>query len=111
MYNPAYHDQPSAQMRAALLAQGQYTRSLSTLHRILRADAAHGDCGIQRSAQQHAIPPLCATMPNQVRTWEGDLVTYKTRLCTDRYAIHSLPNRTLAIMANRTGFPSLLPKV
>jgi putative transposase len=42
LYSPEYHDQPPAEVHAALLAQGQYLGSLSTFHRILRADAAQG---------------------------------------------------------------------
>jgi hypothetical protein len=40
LYSPEYRDQPPAEVHAALLAQGQYLGSLSTFHRILRADAA-----------------------------------------------------------------------
>jgi hypothetical protein len=57
-------------VHAALLAQGQYLGSLSTFHRILRADAVQGERRLQRPPQHHAIPRLCATAPNQVWTWD-----------------------------------------
>jgi hypothetical protein len=70
LYSPEYHDQPPAEVHAALLAQGQYLGSLSTFHRILRADAVQGERRLQRPPQHHAIPRLCATAPNQVWTWD-----------------------------------------
>jgi putative transposase len=71
LYSPEYRDQPPAEVHAALLAQGQYLGSLSTFHRILRADAAQGERRLQRPPQQHAIPRLCATAPHQVWTWDS----------------------------------------
>jgi hypothetical protein len=38
LYSPEYRDQPPGEVHAALLAQGQYLGSLSTFHRILRAE-------------------------------------------------------------------------
>jgi putative transposase len=70
LYSPTYRDQPPAEIHADLLEHGQAPASLSTLHRLLRADRATGERRAQRPAQHHAIPRLVATAANQVWTWD-----------------------------------------
>lgn len=70
LHNPAYADQPPAQVYAQLLEEGRYLCSVSTMHRLLRAADEQGDRRPQRPAQHHAIPRLCAGTPNEVWTWD-----------------------------------------
>ncbi len=103
LYSPSYRDQPPAQVHAALLAKGQYLGSLSTFHRILRADAAQGERRVQRPAQQHAIPRLCATRPNQVWTWDvSKLATLHRGVYLSLYVVLDLYSRyVVAWMVSR----------
>jgi putative transposase len=103
LYSPEYRDQPPAEVHAALLAQGQYLGSLSTFHRILRADAAQGERRLQRPPQQHAIPRLCATAPHQVWTWDiSKLATLRRGVYLSLYVVLDLYSRyVLAWMVSR----------
>ena len=53
-----------------LLQLGTYLCSISTMHRLLRADQEQGERRAQRPAQHHAIPRLLATKPNEVWCWD-----------------------------------------
>ena len=103
LYSPEYRDQPPAEVHAALLAQGQYLGSLSTFHRILRADAAQGERRLQRPPQHHAIPRLAATAPNQVWTWDiSKLATTRRGHYLSLYVVLDLYSRyALAWMVSR----------
>ncbi|MGB7183081.1 MAG: IS3 family transposase [Burkholderiaceae bacterium] len=68
--DPAYQDQPAMQVYHALLSQGRYLCSISTMHRILRSKRQHGERRAQRPAQHNAIPRLLASQPNQVWCWD-----------------------------------------
>ena len=70
LHSPTYADQPPAQVYAQLLEEGRYLCSVSTMHRLLRAADEQGDRRLQRPAQHHAIPRLCASAPNEVWTWD-----------------------------------------
>ncbi len=109
LYSPEYRDQPPGEVHAALLAQGQYLGSLSTFHRILRADAAQGERRPQRAPQQHAIPRLCATAPNQVWTWDiSKLATIRRGHYLSLYVVLDLYSRyALAWMVSRKENSSL----
>lgn len=78
----AYRDQPPHEVYHALLEQGQYLCSISTMHRLLRALNCSGERRQQRPAQHHAIPRLQATRPNEVWTWDI------TKLATQRRGIY-----------------------
>ena len=63
-------DQPPPQVYRKLLERGEYLCSVSTMYRLLREQGQSGERRNQRPAQQHAIPRLVATEPNQVWTWD-----------------------------------------
>jgi len=65
-----YHDQPPTQVFHSLLQQGVYLCSISTMHRLIRADGLSGERRHQRPHQSHATPRLKATAPNQVWSWD-----------------------------------------
>ena len=56
-----YCNQPPAEVYFSLLEQGQYLCSISTMHRILRAENLQGERRQQRPPQSHAIPRLEAS--------------------------------------------------
>jgi putative transposase len=103
LYSPEYRDQPPAEVYAALLEEGRYLGSLSTFHRILRADAAQGERRQQRPAQHHAIPRLCATGPNEVWTWDiTKLATVHRGVYLSLYVVLDLYSRyAVAWMVSR----------
>lgn len=69
-YGPRYREQPVYEIYHDLLQQGRYLGSLSTWHRVLRAQASNGDRRPQRLPQSHVMPRLTATAPHQVWTWD-----------------------------------------
>jgi putative transposase len=77
-----YCDQPPGEVYQALLEQGHYLCSVSTMHRILRANEAHGERRHQRPPQTHAVPHLAARGPNEVWTWDI------TKLATNRRGVY-----------------------
>lgn len=77
-----YRDQPPHEVYHALLEQGQYLCSISTMHRLLRAQNCSGERRQQRPAQHHAIPRLEATRPNEVWSWDI------TKLATQRRGVY-----------------------
>ena len=89
-----YRDQPPAEVHADLLEQGQYLCSVRTMHRILKADAAHGERRPQRAAQSHAVPRLVATQPHEVWTWDiSKLPTRAQRQYLSLYLVLDLFSR------------------
>ena len=98
-----FRDQPPYAVYNTLLARGEYWCSVSTMHRLLREQKAHGDRRNQRPAQQHAIPRLVATAPNQVWTWDiSKLPTIRPGAYLSLYVVMDLFSRfVLAWMISR----------
>ena len=65
-----FEDQPPYEIYHTLLSRGIHLASMSTMHRLLREKAAHGERRVQRAAQSHAVPRLQAERPNEVFTWD-----------------------------------------
>lgn len=65
-----YCNQPPAEVYYSLLEQNTYLCSISTMHRILRANKMQGERRKQRPPQSHMVPRLKATKPNEVWTWD-----------------------------------------
>lgn len=70
LHSEAYQDQPPVEVYHDLLDQQKYLCSVSTMHRILRAQNEGGERRQQRPAQHNAIPRLLAVAPNEVWTWD-----------------------------------------
>jgi transposase InsO family protein len=65
-----FMDSPPRQVYAALLDEGRYLASVSTMYRVLRE---HGEVRERRAVRQHPTytrPELLATAPNQVWSWD-----------------------------------------
>lgn len=89
-----YRDQPPYEVYHALLEQGRYLCSISTMHRLLREDNCSGERRQQRPAQHHAIPRLEATRPNQVWTWDiTKLATHQRGVYLCLYVVIDLFSR------------------
>jgi putative transposase len=65
-----YADQPPAQVYFDQLSQGLYLCSISTMHRLLRAEDQSGERRNQRSPKKYEPPRLHACSPNTVWTWD-----------------------------------------
>jgi putative transposase len=63
-------DKSVAQAWATLLDEGTYLCSMSTMHRILRANRAAGERRSQATHPARTIPELVATAPGQVWSWD-----------------------------------------
>src|SRR5690606_33662196 len=63
-------DKSVAQTWATLLDEGTYLCSMSTMHRILRANSAAGERRSQASHPPRTVPELLATKPGQVWSWD-----------------------------------------
>jgi putative transposase len=70
LHSEEFRDQPPFEVYSALLEQGRYLCSPSSMHRYLRAEGCSGERRNQRPAQHHTLPRLEATRPNQVWTWD-----------------------------------------
>ena len=70
LHSEVFCNQPPAAVYQSLLQQGKYLCSISSMHRILRAQNQSGERRNQRSAQHHAIPRLLAYKPNDVWSWD-----------------------------------------
>lgn len=68
--SPEFCDQPPAEVYGALLEQGRYLCSISTMHRLLRTQHLGGERRAQRAPQSQAIPRLHARAPHEVWTWD-----------------------------------------
>lgn len=94
LYSAEHADQPPAEVHARLLEQGHAPCSVSTMHRLLRADRANGDRRGQRPAQHHAVPRLVATVPNQVWSWDiTKLPTVRRGIYLSLYVVMDLYSR------------------
>jgi putative transposase len=70
VHSDRFIDQSPRQICATLQSEGQVIASPSTIYRLLaRADESTPRV-VQRAPQQHAVPRLSATAPNQVWTWD-----------------------------------------
>ena len=63
-------DKSVAQTWATLLDEGTYLCSMSTMHRILRANHAAGERRCQATHPPRTVPELLATKPGQVWSWD-----------------------------------------
>jgi putative transposase len=63
-------DKSVAQTWATLLDEGTYLCSMSTMHRILRANDAAGERRRQATHPPRKKPELLATGPGQVWSWD-----------------------------------------
>jgi putative transposase len=63
-------DKSVAQVWATLLDEGTYLCSMSTMHRILRANHAAGERRSQATHPPRTVPELLATKPGQVWSWD-----------------------------------------
>lgn len=89
-----YHDQPPAQVYYSLLEQGTYLCSISTMHRLMRAEGLNGERRQQRPASPQPIPRLEATAPLQVWTWDiAKLPTMKRGEYLSLYVVMDLFSR------------------
>ena len=98
----AYRNQPPAEVHERLLEKGEALCSVSTMHRILRAESENGERRNQRPAQHHAIPRLKATAPNRVWTWDISKLALVTQgVYLSLYAVTDLFSRyTVAWMVS-----------
>jgi len=103
LYSESYCDQPPAEIHAALLEQGRYLCSVSSMYRLLRADRAVGERRAQRPAQHHAMPRLSAGQPNETWTWDiSKLATLERGRYLSLYLILDLFSRyVVAFMISR----------
>jgi putative transposase len=67
---PRFVDKSVAQTWATLLDEGIYLCSMSTMHRILRANNAAGERRAQATHPARVRPELVATRPGQVWSWD-----------------------------------------
>lgn len=65
-----FADKSVAQVWATLLDEGTYLCSMSTMHRVLRANHAAGERRSQATHPTRARPELLATGPGQVWSWD-----------------------------------------
>ena len=68
--SPRFCDDAPRQIWAALLDEGQYHCSVSTMYRILRSEHAVRERRDQLRHPNYAKPELLATAPNQVWSWD-----------------------------------------
>jgi len=66
---PRFADKAVAQTWATLLDEGTYLCSMSTMHRILRANSLAGERRRQATHPPRKKPELLATKPGQVWSW------------------------------------------
>jgi putative transposase len=65
-----FADQPPTEVYATLLGRGKYLGSIRTMYRVLAEAGETNERRNQRAPQQHAMPSLTATGPNQIWTWD-----------------------------------------
>lgn len=70
LHSERFRDQSVAETYGALLSEGTYLASKSTMYRVLRAVGETRERRDQRRHPSHAVPRLEATGPNQVWTWD-----------------------------------------
>jgi len=70
LHLPEFADQPPTEVYATLLGRGKYLGSIRTMYRVLAGAGETKERRNQRAPQQHAMPSLTATAPNQIWTWD-----------------------------------------
>jgi putative transposase len=65
LHLPEFADQPPTEVYATLLGRGKYIGSVRTMYRVLAEAGETKERRNQRAPQQHAMPSLTATAPNQ----------------------------------------------
>ena len=70
LHSERFCEQTPAHAYHALLSEGCYLGSIRTFQRLLKAAGESRERRPIRPAQQHAVPRLQATQPNQVWTWD-----------------------------------------
>lgn len=89
-----FFDQPPREVYAALLTEGTYLCSPSTMYRLLRERAPVRDRRNHRASRHHAVPRLEATAPNQVWSWDiSKLATLERGVFLNLYVILDLFSR------------------
>lgn len=89
-------NQPPTEVYYSLLEQDTYLCSISTMHRLLRANNLQGERRHQRAPQSHAIPRLQATKPNEVWTWDiAKLATQRRGEYLSLYVVMDLFSRCI----------------
>jgi transposase InsO family protein len=89
-----FFDQPPREVYAALLTEGTYLCSPSTMYRLLRERAPVRDRRNHRAPRHHAVPRLEATAPNQVWSWDiSKLPTLERGVFLNLYVILDLFSR------------------
>jgi putative transposase len=70
VHAPAFADRSVPHIYAALLDEGRYLGSMSTIYRVLRAAGEVGDRRNQATRPAHVKPELCALEPGHVWCWD-----------------------------------------
>jgi putative transposase len=70
VHEPEFADRSVPHIYAALLDDGRYLGSRSTMYRVLRAAGEVGDRRNQATRPAHVKPELCATEPGRVYCWD-----------------------------------------
>ena len=76
---PRFADKAVAQTWATLLDEGTYLCSMSTMHRVLRANSLAGERRRQATHPARKKPELLATRPGQVWSWDITKLRSATR--------------------------------
>ena len=87
-------DQPPREVYAALLSEGKYLCSWSTMYRILRERGPVRERRNQRERRHHTVPRLVATAANEVWTWDiSKLATFERNTFLNLYVVLDLYSR------------------
>ena len=91
---PRFADKAVAQAWAVLLDEGTYLCSMSTMHRILRANTMAGERRRQATHPPRKKPELLATRPGQVWSWDITKLRSPTRgVYYDLYVVIDIYSR------------------
>ena len=91
---PRFADKAVAQTWATLLDEGTYLCSMSTMHRILRANTMAGERRRQATHPSRKKPELLATRPGQVWSWDITKLRSPTRgVYYDLYVVLDIYSR------------------
>lgn len=75
-----FQDSSPRQVRATLLDEGKYFRSISSMYRLLHGKGEGQERRKQCTHPTYARPELLATAPNQLRSWDITWMRGPTRL-------------------------------
>lgn len=70
VHDPRFVDRSVPHIYAALLDEGRYVGSMSTIYRVLRSAGEVGERRDQATHPAHVKPELCATEPGRVWAWD-----------------------------------------